>query len=261
MSWDSKLFQRHLQTRRFGREFVFLETTDSTNAWLLAHEREFPMTGTVVVADHQTAGRGRYDRQWLDVPGKSLLFSVLVRYRVEAASAAIMNLLPAIALARVLSESASIGLVFRLKWPNDVLLRGKKICGILGQSAVAGNMATAVLGIGINVNLTEDDIPDTFRPGATSILIESGDSVVREILLADFLFQLELLHDDFLNGDFDRIRTEWETYGPRFGERLECTDSGRVVCGEYAGLGSRGELMIKTSDGKTLQLLTGDIAQ
>jgi BirA family biotin operon repressor/biotin-[acetyl-CoA-carboxylase] ligase len=135
MSWDNRLFQRHLETRRFGRELTYLEEVDSTNQWLLDQHEHFSLNGCVVVAGHQTAGRGRQGRAWYDKPHASLLFSVLLRYPATNVASGFMPHLPAIALAGVLANRVGGTHEILLKWPNDVLLNRRKLAGVLGQSA------------------------------------------------------------------------------------------------------------------------------
>lgn len=258
MSWDGKLFQRHLSTRRFGREFVWFEEVDSTNRWLAENHERFTMSGAVVAADHQSAGRGRYQRAWHDVPGTALLFSMMLRHPVEGESAGLVNLLPAVALADVLSGLPGFGRRIRLKWPNDVLLSGRKVAGILGQRVGAGDNGPSVFGVGVNVSTDPEDFPEELRSRVTSILEESGEAPRREILLAGVLHRWENLFDDYLEERFDMIRGGWERHGPARGETLTLREGESVFAGRYAGLGAGGQLRLADETGVIREFSSGE---
>ena len=258
MMWDAKLFQRHLTTRRFGREFVWLEEIDSTNRWMAENHARFTMSGAVVAANHQTAGRGRYEREWHDAPGTALLFSMLLRHAVQGESAGLVNLLPAVALADVLSGSLGLGPRVRVKWPNDVLLNGRKVAGILGQRVGAGEDGPSVFGVGVNVSADPADFPPDLRGRATSILAEGSDAPRREILLAAILRHWEDSFDDYLEGRFDLIRGNWERHGPARGASLIRREGESVFAGRFAGLGTGGQLRLADEAGAIHEFSSGD---
>jgi BirA family transcriptional regulator, biotin operon repressor / biotin---[acetyl-CoA-carboxylase] ligase len=259
MSWGIKLLQRHLTTRRFGREAVWLDEVDSTNRWLAEHVSDFTMSGGVVVADHQTAGRGRYDRTWLDVRGESLLFSLLIHYDVRNGGFQLLSLVPGIAVAEVLAKRiGNVGKI-SLKWPNDVLLSGRKACGILGQTVWQDASCGVIFGVGLNVNCERDDLPRDVRESATSIWSETGEQIPREILLAEILNEWELLLDSFHDKNVNEIRDRWERFGPPRGTRLLRREADAVVEGVFEGLGANGELLLRDDSGKLHKLLTGDV--
>lgn len=259
MTWDGKLFARHLLTRRFGRELRHFEEIDSTNAWLAENHDDFIVTGAVVVADHQTKGRGRQERSWLDLPERSLLFSVLLRSPAISDGAELLSLLPAIALARTLRDRVSQQAKVSLKWPNDVLLNGRKVAGILGQSSIQAGQRLAILGVGCNVSLLRGELPAEFREHATSILDETGTEIPREVLLAEFLQHLEAEFDRWTECQFDALCAEWESFGPPRGTALTRTEGGATVVGQYAGLGPRGQLRLRDGQGRIQELFSGDV--
>jgi BirA family transcriptional regulator, biotin operon repressor / biotin---[acetyl-CoA-carboxylase] ligase len=182
--------------------------------------------GRVVVADHQTAGRGRAGREWLDVPGAMLMFSALVR-DVPTDKAALIGLAAGVAVARAIGDGAS------LKWPNDVRLDGRKVCGILGELAPTGDYV--VVGIGVNVGHAEGDLPSDL--GATSLRIARGDAPRRDELCAAILRQLDALiaKDDWLDAYRQLCETIGQTVrvelpdGVREGSATEVRDDGALV--------------------------------
>jgi BirA family biotin operon repressor/biotin-[acetyl-CoA-carboxylase] ligase len=257
MSWDLKLFQRHLTTRRFGREFVWLDDTDSTNRWLIDNQSAFTMSGGVVAADHQTAGRGRFDRRWMDEPGTSLLFSVFLRQAAAAESDGFLTLIPAIALAEVLAAHLGTEHRIKLKWPNDLLLNGKKISGILGQASAQAGHQVFIIGVGLNV--ATKDFPAELAASATSLERETGRRFQREILMAEILGQWEALHDDVREGRIEKLQKRWEAFGPLRGEVIERQEGQATLRGQFAGLGARGQLLLTDDHGVMVELFTGDI--
>lgn len=180
-------------------------SVESTQTMLVA---EGGRDGRVVVADHQTAGRGRAGREWLDVPGAMLMFSALLR-DVRPQDASLVGLAAGVAVARAVGDRA------RLKWPNDVRIDGRKICGILGELAPSGDYA--VIGIGVNVGHADGELPDDL--GATSLRI-AGASTRRDDLCVAILCELDALlgRSDWL----DDYRSLCETIGSRV--RVELSD-------------------------------------
>jgi BirA family biotin operon repressor/biotin-[acetyl-CoA-carboxylase] ligase len=174
---------------------------DSTQTLLVT---EGGADGRVVVADHQTAGRGRAGRSWMDVPGSMLMFSSLLR-GIPADRASLVSLMAGVAVAHAVSDAA--GVQARLKWPNDVRINGKKVCGILGELAPSGDYV--VVGIGVNVGHEEGDLPAEL--GATSVRIAAGKPARRDDLCVAILRELDRLvaSEDFM----DEYRRLCETIG------------------------------------------------
>jgi BirA family biotin operon repressor/biotin-[acetyl-CoA-carboxylase] ligase len=259
VSWDPKLFHWHLKARRFGREIVHFEEVDSTNRWMLDNHDRFTLSGGVVVADHQTAGRGRHDRSWVDAPGKSLLFSIVLRQFGGESNLALLSFLPAIALGEYLQESWGQEIHVELKWPNDVLLNGKKISGVLGHTSGSGSSRVIVLGMGVNVEGNADELPDPVGLQASTVEAESGVTIQKEVLLAELLNRMEPLYDDVLGDDLETVGARWLRLGPPLGSIITRTEGASVTTGSFAGLGERGELLLRSESGQIQVLLSGDI--
>jgi BirA family biotin operon repressor/biotin-[acetyl-CoA-carboxylase] ligase len=221
-----------LASTRFGYIEVHA-SIDSTQTMLV---REGGRDGRVVVADHQTAGRGRAGRSWTDVPGAMLMFSALLR-DIPAQRSALVGLAAGVAVARAIGGDA------RLKWPNDVRIGGRKVCGMLGELAPSGDYV--VIGIGVNVGHAEGDLPDEL--GATSLRIARGSPPRRDDLCIAILRELDALVDtDFL----DAYRELCETIGSRV--RVELADG--VLEGTADGVRDDGALLV---DGKAV--VAGDV--
>jgi BirA family biotin operon repressor/biotin-[acetyl-CoA-carboxylase] ligase len=192
-----------------GTRFANVEVHSSIDSTQTTLVTQGGRDGRVVVADHQTAGRGRAGRSWLDVPGAMLMFSALVR-DIPSDRAGLLSLQAGVAVARGLGDDA------RLKWPNDVRLGGKKVCGILGELAPSGDFL--VIGIGVNVGHTDGDLPAEVE--ATSVRIARGEAPRRDELCVAILRELDavLAEDAWL----DEYRARCDTIGSRV--RVELTD-------------------------------------
>jgi BirA family biotin operon repressor/biotin-[acetyl-CoA-carboxylase] ligase len=183
-------------TGRFGRPLRHLASVDSSNSEALRWLQEEPPApeGAVVVADDQSAGRGRWDREWLSSPGSSLLFSLVLRPAWETDRLGLLTVAAGLACAEGLSEVT--GIEARLKWPNDIMLSSRKVGGVLIETRVSGHRVDAVVvGIGVNLDLPEDDLPPEIAERATSVHAEvrraGGSPPERPRVLSAILARLE----------------------------------------------------------------------
>lgn len=166
-------------------EYRYLDEVESTNLEALAWAEEEAPDGCVVIADHQTAGRGRLGRNWFDRPGGSLLFSLILRPRLSMEQVGLVNL---VAGAAMCSGLAGLGIEARVKWPNDVMVSGRKVCGMLAETKVSsGMLEVLVLGIGVNVGVQASELPEEVRQKATSLSEAPGGPVERAAVLEAFL--------------------------------------------------------------------------
>jgi BirA family biotin operon repressor/biotin-[acetyl-CoA-carboxylase] ligase len=175
---------------RFGRPYTFVERCESTQRLLADDAPE----GAVAAADEQTAGRGRLGRDWVAPPGSSVLASIALHPQVPTAKLAELSLVAGRACARAIAEVAEV--VAEVKWPNDVLIAGRKVAGILAEA----REGRVVLGVGINVLQTASELPRRAQHPATSLLLETGLRISRAELLAAVLDHLEREHDAWVDG-------------------------------------------------------------
>jgi BirA family biotin operon repressor/biotin-[acetyl-CoA-carboxylase] ligase len=195
------------------RTVVRLATVDSTQAEAFRLAASGAADGTAVVADTQSSGRGRRGRGWLDAPGESLLLTVLVRARLAAAALPQLSFVAAVAVAEAL-ESVT-GLAPRLKWPNDVLVRGRKLAGILLESRPAPGEACVAIGIG--VNLAQRVFPEELAGRATSVRIEGGLVPERDAMLEAVLHALDRWRGRLEREGFAGVREAWRARGETLG--------------------------------------------
>lgn len=233
-----------------------LERCASTNEEAMALAHEGADAGTVVVADAQTGGRGRLGRAWFSPPGVNLHVSVVLRPSVTAAVLPRLSIVAAVALAEAV-EQVVPEVEPELKWPNDLLVGGRKVAGVLAELVIA-TPPCVVVGVGIDVNLADRDLPDELRGRATSLAIEAGRPVDREALLGALLARLEAGVAAFERAGGAIDRDAW----------LRRARLDRVVRvgfpegGELAtaiGLREDGALVVRMADGRTADVVAGDV--
>jgi BirA family transcriptional regulator, biotin operon repressor / biotin---[acetyl-CoA-carboxylase] ligase len=207
--------------------------------------------GTVVIADSQTAGRGRRGHAWLDEPGASLLASIVMRPRLEPARLPGLSLAAAVAVAEALTRTA--GVTPRLKWPNDVLVGGRKLAGILLETRLSGEQATTILGIG--VNLSQRVFPADLVAKATSVWLVSGRLVDRDSLLAGLLDALGEWRRRLERQGFAPIRTQWRALADTLGRAV--TVDG--VSGIAVDVDADGALVVADGDGRRRRVVAGEV--
>ena len=250
-----------LRTRALGRPLRHLESVDSTNReaerWALDGAPE----GAVVVAEHQGAGRGRLGRHWHDRAGESLLLSVVLRPPTPSASAPLLTFVAAVALAEtcahwVPSEQVAI------KWPNDVLVGGRKVAGILLELRAEGQQVEhVVLGVGVNVSGAATDLPPELRTSAGTLAEAAGDGPVptRLATLCRFLERLEAGYDAFCADGPGSAVEQWNHWFHLAGERVAVQTPGGRVEGVALGLGPAGQLRLDDGTDTAVEIYSGDV--
>jgi BirA family biotin operon repressor/biotin-[acetyl-CoA-carboxylase] ligase len=203
--------QEGLQTKKFGKTIILLRKVDSTNNFAKKLARYGAAEGTVVVAEEQTAGRGRYGRKWFSPKG-GLYFSIILRPKMKVNEAVGIVVVACLAVVKVLSEG--YGLRVEVKWPNDVLLDGRKVCGILAEmSSIGEEVNYVVVGMGINVNsVIVKDFPEELKPIATSLREKLKRKVALEPLLKRVLEKFEEVYEAYSMRGFQPIMAEWTQY-------------------------------------------------
>jgi BirA family transcriptional regulator, biotin operon repressor / biotin---[acetyl-CoA-carboxylase] ligase len=238
-----------LQARLIGRRIVHLEATTSTNTVARQLAEEGAEEGTVVVAETQTRGKGRLGRQWVTQPGGAWL-SVILKPGIDPAHAAGITLLAAVSVTKTLREW---GVEAAIKWPNDVLVNGKKICGILTEmSAETDVVSFIVLGIGVNLN---NDVP---LETATTLKAELGQKVDRVKFVQALLESLEEDYLTFKEQGFTPILWSWRRYSDTLGRPVEVTYQGEIIRGVAQDVSDNGALNVKTKDGSVRKIVSGD---
>jgi BirA family biotin operon repressor/biotin-[acetyl-CoA-carboxylase] ligase len=249
-----------LQTRFLGHPLHFFASIDSTNTYAAQLAREGAPEGTVVIADFQSGGKGRLGRTWVSPPGVNLYLSAILRPPVPASVVPQLNLLAAVAVADTIVQGC--GLTPVIKWPNDVLLSDKKVCGILAEMQTeAGALRSVVLGIGVNLNAPLSAFPEELRDKASSLILTSGQPVDRALFTATLLTHLEKLYVLWLEEGFPALRPLWERHATGLiGRRITVAAPEGTIVGTVLGLDSDGALLLRDEDRATLRrVLAGDV--
>lgn len=241
-----------------GNQIRVFRETASTNQLVdqigLAGEPE----GLVIFAESQTQGRGRLGRQWISPSKKGLWFSVLLRPALRPPQMTQLTVIAATALARAIRETTS--LIPEIKWPNDILINGKKVAGVLTEmSAEPDRVLHAVIGIGLNVNLDEEDFPDDLKPLATSLRLECGKPILRSRLAFHLLRALDDDYRRIREGQFKMVSEEWESQCITLQKRVRIHQMDRVIDGYAESLDSEGALMVRTASGLLERITGGDV--
>ncbi len=244
--------------RRIGRDIRVFEQTTSTNDVIEKMARDGAKEGAVVFAESQTQGRGRLGRLWLSPARKGLWFSVLLRPNLSPQAATQLTVVSAVAVRRAIEQQT--GLRAEIKWPNDILIKGKKVAGILTElSAELDRIKYVLVGIGVDVNLAKEDFGPELTSQATSLQIELGRPVVRAELAAAILRELDKEYGRVLAGQFGAVADEWEKYCSTLGQRLVIILGNRRIAGRAEALGEDGALLLRTEHGHLERIVGGDV--
>ena len=249
--------REHLETELLGKREIFhFVETDSTNARAKDLAEKGAGEGTLVVAERQTAGRGRKGRNWFSPAFEGLYISLILRPHISPADAPKMTLLSAVAAARAL-----IGLTDRdvqIKWPNDIFMQGKKVAGILTElSAEQDRINYLVAGLGINVN-TKVFSPD-IAGKATSVFLETGDAFSRVHLLCEYLKQVEFYYNLSQSSGFGPVLEEWRALSYLHGRRVRVRFFKDTVEGVVVDIDANGALVVKDDKGVSKHIYSGDL--
>jgi BirA family biotin operon repressor/biotin-[acetyl-CoA-carboxylase] ligase len=241
-----------LATRFIGQEVTCYPSLPSTNDVAKRWAQEGAKEGAVVVAEEQTAGRGRIERRWLS-PRGSVALSIILYPPLDYLHSLIM----VASLAVAYSVAQTTGLKTQLKWPNDVLVNGKKICGILVESDVRGSKVDyAVIGIGLNVNLRLSEFPQ-IAPLATSLSQELGREVSRREIVQSLLAETERLYLALATGD--SVFKQWRGRLVTLGKKVQVSSGEATYRGTAESVAADGSLLLRQPDGSLLKIVAGDV--
>jgi BirA family biotin operon repressor/biotin-[acetyl-CoA-carboxylase] ligase len=243
-----------LKTSMMGKNIHYFKETESTN--ILARDMAGSVDeGTVVIAESQTGGRGRMGRKWISPEG-GIWLSVVLKPRMQPLHAPRITLLAGVAVAKTIRN---FGLSAKIKWPNDVLINGKKVCGILTEiGAEMDSIQYIVVGIGIDANVDTETFPEEFRDSSTSLKNELGYDINRVEFVQKLLIELESLYLKFQKEGFTSIIEEWRMMSATIGQWVKITTQSRIMYGEAVGVDSDGALILETGEGRLEKIVAGN---
>lgn len=255
---EAESLRRLLSTTCFGRTLYVLPQTSSTNNDLKRLATRHAPEGTVVVADHQTKGRGRLGRSFASPPGVGIYLSLLLYPRIELSRLPQLTLMVAVAAAETLVEIS--GLAIHLKWPNDVEIGGQKVSGILTEAIMQPTTSPAVIiGIGINVNNEREHFPAELQNRATSLALTAGQRFSRMQIIARLLHHLEAFYGSWQQTGIAPILERWLHYGPIVGRAVRFADADATRSGIVTGLDEDGALLVATDAAAPQRIYSGEV--
>jgi BirA family biotin operon repressor/biotin-[acetyl-CoA-carboxylase] ligase len=250
--------QSGLACQLVGSRIVSLDEADSTNLQACRLGDEGADDGLVVIADRQSSGKGRMGRRWESPGGVNLYASILLRPPVLPFEAPKLTFLSAVAVCRAINNCT--GLQSTVKWPNDILLNGAKVAGLLNEmSSETEQVHYVVLGIGVNLNMRAEQFPDDLRYPATSLAIATGKAVSRLAFTRSLLQELDNLYQTYLEQGSVPIFTAWTELCDLTGKRVQVDCNNLLIEGTMVGLGDDGALLVRTSAGKIESIYAGDV--
>ncbi|MGN6554118.1 MAG: biotin--[acetyl-CoA-carboxylase] ligase [Verrucomicrobiota bacterium] len=253
------LLARLGKTRVVGRDIRVFEETTSTNDIVEKLARDGVKEGAVVFADSQTKGRGRLGRKWMSPARKGLWFSVLLRPDLRPQQATQLTVAAATALARAIQSET--GVKPEIKWPNDILIGGRKVAGILTElNAELDSVKYLILGIGVDVNLSAEEFPPELRSIATSLRAASGKLLSRSGLAVAILQELDKDYARINAGDFAALADEWEAKCTTIGQNVVIRIGDREIRGRAESLSEEGALQVRTEHGHLEPIIGGDVS-
>jgi len=248
-----------LKTRLLGRELHIYPELSSTNELAKKLAGEGSPEGTIVLAERQLRGRGRMGRSWHSPAEKGLWFTVILRPDIKPYLASQLIFVAAVGVCRALRKVT--GLEVGIKWPNDLLVDGKKVCGILTELGAEIDMLNyIVLGIGININQSEEDFAPELAASAASLRQLSHRSYRRLEVLQEVLYQLETVYEQYLQEGFPCILQAWKELNCTLGQRVEVITRDEIYQGIAEDLNEDGSLLVRDEKGEIRTVVVGDIS-
>ncbi|MBM3834103.1 MAG: biotin--[acetyl-CoA-carboxylase] ligase [Verrucomicrobia bacterium] len=252
------LLSRLGKTRVVGRDIRVFQETTSTNDVIEKLASDGVKEGVVVFAEAQSKGRGRLGRKWISPARKGIWFSVLLRPNLRPSEATRLNIAASTAVARAIRSETELHP--QIKWPNDILMGGRKVAGILTElSAELDHVKHIALGIGVDANLTASDFPADLRKQATSIKLEAGRNVDRAALATAVLRELDVDYGRISSGQFEAVADEWEELCSTLGHNISIRVGDRLLQGRAESLDDDGALLLRTQHGRLERIVGGDV--
>lgn len=250
-----------LETQRIGRNLYYYDETDSTNTRIRLLAESGEENGTLAVADMQSAGRGRRGRTWISPSGSNIYMSLLLKPDILPGKASMLTLVMALAIADAIEKET--GLNARIKWPNDIVVNGKKVCGILTEMDMeADYIRDIIIGVGINVNQSsEDDFAEEIREHASSLKLLSGHTVSRSSLVARSMLSFENYYNIFCTDT--SLKTLMKEYNSRLvnmDNEVRVLEPGGEYTGIAKGINEIGELIVQREDGTVVNVYAGEVS-
>ena len=241
-----------------GKERILLESVDSTNEYAKDMIKNGCDHGTLIVAKQQLQGRGRRGRSWVSDPGDGIFMSLIVKPELPLAKTALITLIAALAVTEAIKEVTSI--TPGIKWPNDILINEKKVCGILTELEVSHNRPSFVIvGIGINVNMKT--LPSQLEDIATSLYRQTGIRYENHTIIDSCMKHFESFYEKYqAEGDFHVLKELYQSYSLNLGKPVTVISGAESFQGMALSIGDDGQLLVEKEDGQRIQVVSGEVS-
>lgn len=258
MDFTEQALAGRLLGRHIGNSIHFFNEVESTNDIAFSLAIHGASEGTVVIANRQTRGKGRLNRLWQSPSNCNLYTSIVLRPETDPVFAPQITLLAGVAVAELLSRRHLADVT--LKWPNDVQIGGKKVCGILTEMKTTADRRIdfVIVGIGININMRKEDFDESFRESSTSIKEETGGDISRLEFAVALYDHFEKWIAIWIQQGFSPVGEAWLTYSHMVGKRIQVASHGNIQTGEMTGIDDDGSLLISDDSGTIRKILAGD---
>jgi len=250
--------QQGLKTQFMGKKLFYFKDTPSTNDIAKELASTGAEAGTVVISEKQSNGRGRLSRRWISPEG-GLWFSIILKPRIKPNELFKLTFLTAVVVVRTLRKQFKLNA--QIKWPNDVLINGKKVCGILSELITnpSGFISSVIVGIGINANIDLNILPNHLRSAVTSLDSELNKEIDREAFLCTLLLEFENYYHLLIDRGFDSILEEWKEFNCILNAYVEIASLDRTIKGQAVDIAKDGALLIKLENGSVQRVVVGDV--
>lgn len=250
---------KNLHTKYIGKNIMYFSTIDSTNNKSKELALDGSPNGTVVISEEQTLGRGRLGRNWVSPKYKGIWMSIILKPDTDPMNVPKVTQVGAAAVIKTLNE---LGIKATIKWPNDIVMNNKKICGILTEmSGELNKVNYVIMGIGINVNIDIEDFPEELKDIATSISHEEGRYLKRKDLVSSLLNNFEILYDEFEKEESINLSVNiCRENSALIGKEVKIINRGKESIGRAVDLNDEGQLLVQYSDGKIDKIISGEVS-
>jgi len=254
---QSSKVKENLTTRTIGHPLLCFRMLASTNDMAKELAKIGAKEGTVILAETQFGGRGRMNRMWVSPPG-GIWFSTILRPNIEPRHAAKLTLTASVGIAKAVMRLFPLRV--EIKWPNDILVNHRKVCGILTEAKTTGEaLDFVIVGVGINVNFSLNALPSSFRDSATTLMAELKKPVDREALFCALLEGIEACYNLFKEGKFEVILKEWRSLASFLGFYVKVVSQKETIEGKAVDVDDGGALMVKLKDQTVRRVTSGDL--
>ena len=255
---DCEMIEKGLRTKRLGKKVHYLPEVDSTNLYAHRLAEKGGLEGEIVIAESQSRGKGRMGRGWVSPPNLNLYLSVILRPKLPPKHAPQITLMSAVALAETVRSFTPFPP--EIKWPNDILVKGKKLAGILTESSCnPDSILFVILGIGVNLNFPRELMPESIRESTTSIMMLAQKPVDRTAFALQLIQNLERCYGDLEERGFPSMAERWGSFFRLKGKRVRVEMFDRPVLGKAMGIDGDGALILEDEKGIRQRIVAGDV--